>query len=232
MEMRKLRDFITQVVKPIQTRIMMAIARAVVESVDDSMGIQIVKINVLKGEAKEGVERLQNFGFTGNPPDGSEAACVFVSGNRDHGLVVGVDHRASRKKDLAKGESAQYSVDGTFIHIKLGGEIEIKGSTKLTVDMPDTVFKGNVQIDEDLVVKKNATIECNLFVTKNAAITLIISASGFSGLSGAPVSATVDIATTGNVIGGGTNMASIKSTFNSHTHNETGTVTGAPNSPL
>ena len=70
--MKRLRALIAQMLEPIRTRVMMTIARGVIESISDDEGIQLAKINLLFGENRDKVERFQNYGFTSKP-----FACIF-----------------------------------------------------------------------------------------------------------------------------------------------------------
>ena len=128
--------------------------------------------------------------------------------------------------------------------------MEVKAATLLTIDVPDTLIKGNVtinenllvkgttELDQTLLVKEDATFEKNVAVTLNQTIggnlevTGVVAASGFTGIGGGAAMLTVDIQTTGNVTGGGTSLAAIKAGFNAHTHAETGTTTATPGTPL
>lgn len=227
-------------------------------AVDDAAKIQEVQLQALAGESLDRVQRLQNFGFSSNPPIGTEAILLSLGGVRNNSVIVATDNRNIRIKNLVSGESIVYTDDGTYIILKKAGQVEVKAATLLTIDVPETIIKGNVTIDQNLLVKgttelqdtllvkENATFEkdvlitLNLQVGGNAVVTGVVAAAGFTGPAGGPVTATVDINTSGNitaanVTGGGTDLAAIKSTFNTHTHNENGTgggVTNAPNGTL
>jgi len=114
----------SQMIRPVKNRIMLAIARGVVESIDDTQGVQLVKSRFLAGEIRDKVERFQNFGFTSNPPKDSECVALFPGGNRENGFIVSVDARGVRIKDLATGESAQYNAFGDKWHLKSNSDLE------------------------------------------------------------------------------------------------------------
>lgn len=113
---------------PIKRKIQMMLARAVLSAVDDSKGFQELKLELLAGETKEGVERMQNYGFTSVPFADSEALVGFIGGNRSHGVAFVVDDRKYRIKGLAEGEVAIYTDEGDKIHFKRGNKIEIISS--------------------------------------------------------------------------------------------------------
>ena len=110
--------------RPLRQRIMMLTSRGVLESVKDDSGIQLVKVSLLADEEREDLERIQNFGFSSNPPANSEVVCLFVGGNREHGFVISADDRGTRIKNLASGESVMFNAAGQFQHIKANGDLE------------------------------------------------------------------------------------------------------------
>lgn len=164
---RILMQAIEPLIRPLKQRIMMVVARGILESVKDDKGIQLVKVSLLKDEVRDGIERIQNFGFTSNPPADSEVVAVFVGGNRENGFVVAVDHRPSRKKGLEPGECALYTSDGTYLVLKKGGIVEIKAATSLKVDIPEATFTGKVIVQGDLAVSGKADVTGNVTSSAN-----------------------------------------------------------------
>jgi phage baseplate assembly protein V len=111
-------DTVTRLLAPLRIRIANMVARAVVQLVNDGAKLQVLQLGVLEGETREGCERFQEYGFTSVPLAGAEAVVLFVGGRRDHGLVVAVDDRRYRKKDLQPGEVALYHHAGPFVLLK------------------------------------------------------------------------------------------------------------------
>jgi phage baseplate assembly protein V len=109
-----------QLLRPLSTRVANLAARALVSLVKDSTKLQTLQLRILDGEVREGAERFQEYGFTSVPLDGAEAVVLSVGGRRDHLLVVAVDDRRHRKKDLAAGEVALYTDEGAAVHLKRG----------------------------------------------------------------------------------------------------------------
>jgi phage baseplate assembly protein V len=116
---------LAKMLRPIQTRVTNLVARAVVQLVDDGRKLQLVQLGVGPDETRAGVERFQEYGFTSVPLPGSEAVVLFVGGHRDHGLVVAVDDRRYRMKDLQPGDVALYNAAGAFVLLKADGSIEV-----------------------------------------------------------------------------------------------------------
>ncbi len=111
-------DQFAKMLAPIKRRIMLAVARGIIESVTDSTPLQQVKVSLLADETIGKLDRVQNYGFTSVPKANSEAVVLFLGGNRDHGVVIAVDDRASRLKSLAEGDAAMYTASGAKAVLK------------------------------------------------------------------------------------------------------------------
>lgn len=153
MSLDKLRNVVNQMIMPLRNRVYTMITRAVIETVKDSGNMQLVKVNLLAGEARDDVERFQNFGFSSNPPDGSECVAVSIGGNRDHLIIIVADDRNSRVKGLLKGESVQYNDKGDKWHLKTDGTLEGTLSKNLEVTLTKLKFKNASNELIDLLVQ-------------------------------------------------------------------------------
>jgi phage baseplate assembly protein V len=152
-------------------RVMNMICRGVLATTDDEQGVQLQQVSLLRDEAKTAVERFQNYGFSSNAPGESEVIVVFVSGGRDHGVVVATDDRASRFTGLAAGEVAIYTNEGDSIVLRRDNTIEITTKTlivnaeetitinteKFEIEAPEIAIKGDIELDGSL----NATGSIN-----------------------------------------------------------------------
>lgn len=98
--------------------------RGKITLVVSSEPIQRVQLNGLADEVLQDLEHLQEFGFSSNPPEGSEAVVIPLGGDTTHGIVVATQHGSFRVKNLAPGETAIFSQDGAKIVIKRGKIIE------------------------------------------------------------------------------------------------------------
>ncbi|NCB52961.1 MAG: phage baseplate assembly protein V [Clostridia bacterium] len=131
--------------KPVADRAALSIARAILRVVNDSLPIQAVQIDLLAGETRDKVERLQEYGFTSVPLPGCRGIALFIGGDRSHGAVIATDDNRYRKKGLASGEVAIYTDEGDSIHLKRGRIIEITAVNGVVVNAPTvTVPSGDV----------------------------------------------------------------------------------------
>lgn len=126
-------DQLVRLLDPIKRRILHIVGRGVVRLSTDGDGNQRYQVSLMAEETRDGVERIQEYGFTSRPLAGADAVVVFPGGNREFGLIVAVDDRRYRLKGLAEGEVALYTDEGDRIHLKRGGKIEISATSEVDV---------------------------------------------------------------------------------------------------
>lgn len=134
-------------IRELTSRVMMMFSRGVVRAVDDTGGRQKVQVELFKGELRDGVEHMQNYGFTSHPT-GGDAAVASLGGNREQCIVLIVDDRRYRLK-LEPGEVAIYDDLGQsfqllrdMVKVTAIQHIEIQAPTIKLVGALDVV--GNV----------------------------------------------------------------------------------------
>ena len=107
----------SSMIKKLVSRVEMMLGKAMLTALDDSGDLQLVKLSGLANEDQDGIERLQNYGLSSLPPNGSEMLVAYLNGNRDHGVVVVCDSGAYRPKGLKPGETILYSMHGQTIYL-------------------------------------------------------------------------------------------------------------------
>ena len=203
---RKLYDFVRRLVAPIKQKVMLTIGRAILTLVNDSTKVQSVQITLFADEVKDDVERFQEYGFTSVPITGAEGACVFVGGNRDHGIVVATDDRRFRPTGLKPGEVALYTAEGDTIIMKNGKLIETNTARS------------------KLAATTSAETETISWKAKGSGIAQLLS-DNYVNVE-APA---VDVGT--GLLEPPLNGATFQAWFNGHTHNIFGVPTTVPNMP-
>lgn len=142
---------------PLQRKVALMVGRAIVRTVTDTTLMQALQLEVLEGEVRGDVERVQNYGFTSVPLAGAEAVAVAVAGSRDHLLVVAVDDRRYRMRSLANGEVAIYTDEGDHVHLKRGGVIEVVAATKVRMVAPLVEVVGDMTVSGSVVAAGEVT---------------------------------------------------------------------------
>ena len=147
---------IRALIEPVSNRIKAAIARGVVDMVDDQHQAQELTIRVLSGEVLSGVENLAGIsGITSYPPeDSAEHVTVFVGGMRDHPIVIATNHRSSRPAGImSEGDVIVYHpIAGSRIHLRADGTIEILASGGVSI-------AGDLDVMGSLTVSGDATVD-------------------------------------------------------------------------
>lgn len=121
-------------------RVLLSLARALVTTVNDSGGVQMMQVKLNALETRDNTPRVAEFGLTSNPPVNSDAFVVFLGGDRSNGVVLGTVHQPSRPKNLASGETMIYSQDGKSIYLTASGGIVVDAKNQaVTVNNATTV---------------------------------------------------------------------------------------------
>ncbi|KWN77056.1 phage baseplate assembly protein V [Burkholderia stagnalis] len=128
------------ILERVARRVLLSLARALVTTVNDAGGVQMMQVKLNPLETRDNTPRPAEFGLTSNPPIGSDAFVVFLGGDRSNGVVLGTVHQPSRPKNLAPGETMLYSQDGKYVYMTASGGIvvEAKGQS-VTVNDATTV---------------------------------------------------------------------------------------------
>ena len=143
------REF-AKLLAPLSRRLRLMASRAVLSLISDATGMQIVQVKLLNGEVRDGIERVQNYGFTSVPLPGAEAIFLSLGGDRDHGIVITADDRRYRIKGLQGGEVAIYTDEdkaagehrilfkrGKEIHLVAGASSIVMTPTGITITAPN-----------------------------------------------------------------------------------------------
>jgi phage baseplate assembly protein V len=122
-------DALTRLVRkmmaPLSRKVENMVARGVIRLVDDNLKTQTAQVDLLADETSESVERLQQYGFTSVPKNGTQCVVVFVGGRRSHGVIVATDAAGERLNDLDDGDVALYSSGANLIHLMDNGDLLI-----------------------------------------------------------------------------------------------------------
>jgi phage baseplate assembly protein V len=114
--------------------------RGRVTFVDDSGPVQVVQIKTNLLAVSDDRYRVAEFGFTSNPPIGSDVLTLHVAGDISAGAVFATNHQPSRPTGLQTGETMLYSQDGKQIYMTAAGGIVVNANSQpVTVNGATTV---------------------------------------------------------------------------------------------
>lgn len=82
--------------------------RGKITLVVSSEPVQRVQLGGLADESLQDLEHLQEFGFSSNPPAGSDAVVIPLGGNTSHGVIVATQHGSFRVKNLKPGKPLSF----------------------------------------------------------------------------------------------------------------------------
>lgn len=99
-----------------------------------------MQVELLRGEVLDGVQLVQQAGFSSRPRVGSEVVVVSVGGDRSHPVAIGTVDRKHLGPELAEGDVALFATtssgavvlirgDGT---VSILGDVEIEGNLAVT----------------------------------------------------------------------------------------------------
>lgn len=119
------------------------IRMGIVQAVDDSGQAQSALVQTNDGATHAAVEVQQPFGFASLPPaDGALAVVLAIGGDPGQLVVLPLGNPSSRFGALLHGEVAIYGSDGTRVHIRQGGTVEVHAAAQVIVNAPTLVVQG------------------------------------------------------------------------------------------
>lgn len=237
-------ELINKALAPARRAIANMVGRAVLQAIKDDAKMQELQISLLTDEVRQRAERFQNYGFTSVPLPGAEAVALFPGGDRSAPIVIVVDDRRYRKKNMKAGEVAVYNDKGDYVLFKDDRTIEVVAGTEVKVTAPTITANAStkVQITSPQVVvdastsltitsptltfnSDNINMTANVKVTMTAP-TIEMVASTKVRAQTPLVEATSNVTASGTVTGT-TNVVGGGKSLNSHVH--TGVTAGGAN---
>lgn len=141
---------ITKMMEPLKRRVFNMVVRGVVQLINDAGGLQVIQSTLLADETRDGIERLQQYGFSSHPNPGAEAFAVAMNGNRDHMVITNIDDRRYRIRDLEVGDVAIYNSHDpqpSLIMRASDGKIEIYSPDNIIINSDETIRLSGKEIE-------------------------------------------------------------------------------------
>jgi phage baseplate assembly protein V len=108
--------------------------------------VQLATVDGLADEPLPDLELMQQFGFTSTPPDGTQAVVIPLGGRTSASVIIATEHAQHRLVLNDRGEAAIYAQGGTWVHVKLDGEVHVKASTRVLIDSALTETTGDLRV--------------------------------------------------------------------------------------
>lgn len=149
------------------------LVRGAVHRVADGGEVQQADVETHEGVLRSTVEVVQPFGFASHPPEGA-VALVFALGGDQGDMVALLTAPGARLGNLAPGEAALYGADGSRVHVKAGGVIEVLAASKVVVRAPAV----EIEAPDGVSITGPARITGEVQITGNLRVTGTITATG------------------------------------------------------
>jgi phage baseplate assembly protein V len=133
-------------------RILLMMARGSITLVDDTKPVQMLQLRINGLELISDIPRFIEYGFTSNPPAGTQAVVAMKNGDRNDGIVIATSNAKYRMKGLATGEVAIYDDSGQSVYLSAAGivvngggkPIEITNAPSILADTPLLKCTGDI----------------------------------------------------------------------------------------
>lgn len=152
------------------------------------IGADKVQVRVLDDEALNNIERVEPYGLSYRPKKDSRAYLFFPAGDRSYGVALVIGDKRYQM-DLQEGEVALHDDEGNHVHLKRGGVIEAKASSKVIADTPlfetthDCKVGGNFEVVGTSKLTGDVDCGANVVAVGNVSGVVIMGGS-FASLSG------------------------------------------------
>jgi phage baseplate assembly protein V len=108
------------------------------------------QVRIDDAEIRDETPLLGHYGVASRPMPGAQAVMIFPFGDRSKGLIIATND-ARYQIELREGEVAIHTDEGDHVHIKRGGTIAIKASTKVEITTPLLTTTGRIEAAGDVL---------------------------------------------------------------------------------
>ena len=112
------------------------VARGVVSATNDDAESQTADVGLWAGVKRKAIEILQPFGLASRPPRNGQVIVLAVGGDQGDLVALPIAAPGVRMGNLAEGETVIYGLDGSRVHIKADGAIEVSSTKNVDVKVP------------------------------------------------------------------------------------------------
>ncbi len=131
----------------LRKRLSFMVRRAVISLVNDDNAVQVLQLKFFEGECRNGIERLQEYGFSSVPPVEGQVLAACVDGECGHYVVIASDDRRYRPRKKGPGDVIIYT------KANRKGDADTEHHIYLDAETREIVIRGkNIKLvaDEDI----------------------------------------------------------------------------------
>jgi len=140
------------------TQMRSQVVRGTITRVRDEGGYQHADASGRADDMYEDIMRAQPFGFSSNPPVGSEGLLVSLGGNSSNAMMIGAEHQDHRPRNKMPGDSFLYDAHGNIISM-ITQDIRIVGAQNITLQAASIALNGQVFLGGDHGSGKPAALQ-------------------------------------------------------------------------
>lgn len=142
---------------PLARRFANMLTKGVLSLINSATGRQTAQVTMMAEESAS-LPYVETYGFTSRPNPGAETVAAFFDGDKSHGIVIKIDDRRYRLKNLKSGEVAIYDDSDQSIVLTKSGivisggykPIMITNAPEITFDTPQATFTGNIKANGEI----------------------------------------------------------------------------------
>lgn len=108
-------SILTAAINRLYRQVLLMIGRGRLTLTDDSGVVQYDQVRLGENELRDNVPNVQQYGFSSNPPVGTDAILAFIAGDRSNGCIIATNNQTYRIKNLMQGGVAVYDMYGNKI---------------------------------------------------------------------------------------------------------------------
>ncbi|MCL1618328.1 phage baseplate assembly protein V [Ralstonia pseudosolanacearum] len=138
--------------------------RGVVTRVNNAPDLQLVQGTGMAGENLQDNELWQHFGFSSNPPPGTQFVILPIGGKTTQGVMIATENGQYRFKPLKTGEAVVFNAFGDYVVLRDSRVTEIncdtllvKAATKVRFETPAVETPGTLHADGNITGGANMT---------------------------------------------------------------------------
>lgn len=138
--------------------------RGTLTRVNNAPDLQLVQGTGMAGEAIQDNELWQQFGFSSNPPAGTQFVVLPIGGKTTQGVILATENGQFRFKPLKTGEAVVFNAFGDYVVLRDSRVTEIncdtllvKAATKVRFETPAVETPGTLHADGNITGGENIT---------------------------------------------------------------------------